>query len=176
MKIRLSHLILPAMLLAGIPAATVLAQSQTQAEPRMRDERPSAETLTRLQDGRIAMIKEALKLNDAQLKLWAPVEAQMRASFEARQQGRGEWRARRQEGDAQTDRMSLPDRIDNASRRMADRAERMKAYADAFRSFYAALTDDQKAVAAVVLRQSAGLGRRSAHRGGMRRDRRAEEN
>ena len=176
MNIRLSRFVLPAVLAASIPAAVVFAQAPGQGEPRMRDERPSTETLTRLQDGRIAMIKEALKLNDAQLKLWAPVEAQMRASFEARQQGRGEWRARRQEGDAQTDRMSLPDRIDNASRRMADRAERMKAYADAFRPFYAALTDDQKAVAAVVLRQSAGLGRRSAHRGGMRRDRRAEEN
>jgi hypothetical protein len=173
MNIRLSRFVLPAVLAASIPAAVVFAQTPGQGEPRMRDDRPSAETLTRLQDGRIAMIKEALKLNDAQLKLWSPVETQMRASFEARQQGRGEWRARR--GDAQADRLSLPDRIDNASKRMADRAERMKAYADAFRPFYAALSDDQKAVAAVVLQQSAGLGRRSAHRWGMHRDRRAEE-
>ena len=92
------------------------------------------------------MIKGALKLNDAQLKLWAPVEEQMRSSFTARQQARTERRERRQQG-AKAERPSLPDRLDRASKRMADRAERMKSYAEAIRPFYASLTDDQKAVA-----------------------------
>ena len=122
----------------------------------------------------MAMIKESLKLNDAQLKLWAPVEGQMRASFAARQQARAERRERRQQG-AKTERPSLPDRLDRASQRMAERAERMKSLAEAIRPFYAALTDDQKAVAGVVLRQGAGFGRRHGHRWTMHRSPRGEQ-
>ena len=171
MKIRLSRYVVPAVLAATIPAAAVFAQGQNQ--PPARSAGPSAETLTRLQDGRIAMIKGALKLNDQQLKLWAPVEEQMRSSFTARQQARSERRERGQQG-AKTERPSLPDRLDRASKRMADRAERMKTYAEAIRPFYASLTDDQKAVAGVVLRQGAGFGRHGA-RWAMHRERRAEQ-
>ena len=92
MKIRLSRYLVPAVLAATIPAAAVFAQGQNQGQnqPPARSAGPSAETLTRLQDGRIAMIKGALKLNDQQLKLWAPVEEQMRSSFTARQQARSD--------------------------------------------------------------------------------------
>jgi hypothetical protein len=175
MKIRLSRFVVPAVLAATIPAAAVFAQGQNQGQnqPPARSAGPTAETLTRLQDGRIAMIKGALKLNDTQLRLWAPVEEQMRASFTARQQARSERRERHQQG-AKTERPSLPDRLDRASKRMTDRAERMKAYAEAIRPFYASLTDDQKAVAGVVLRQGAGFGRHGA-RWAMHRDRRAEQ-
>ncbi len=172
MKTRLARFIVPAVLAAAIPAAAVFAQTQGQAPGRTAS--PSPETLTRLQDGRMAMIRESLKLNDAQLKLWAPVEAQMRASFDARQQARSERRERRQQG-AKTERPSLPDRLDRASRRMAERAERMKSLAEAMRPLYAALTDDQKAVAGVVLRQGAGFGRRHGHRWTMHRDPRGEQ-
>jgi hypothetical protein len=171
MKIRLSRYVVPAVLAATIPAAAVFAQGQNQ--PPARSAGPSAETLTRLQDGRIAMIKGALKLNDTQLRLWAPVEEQMRTSFTARQQARTERRERSQQG-AKIERPSLPDRLDRASKRMADRAERMKSYAEAIRPFYASLTDDQKAVAGVVLRQGAGFGRHGA-RWAMHRERRAEQ-
>ena len=122
----------------------------------------------------MAMIKELLKLNEAQLKLWAPVEAQMRASFTARQQARSERRERRQQG-AKAERPSLPDRLDRASKRMAERAERMKSFAEAIRPFYAALTDDQKAVAGVVLRQGAGFGGRQGRRWTMHDTPRAEQ-
>jgi hypothetical protein len=161
MKFRLSRYVLPAVLAASIPAAAVFAQTQGPNRSPARSAGPSAETLTRLQDGRIAMIKGALKLNDEQLKLWAPVEEQMRSTFTARQQARAERRERRRQGD-KAERPSLPDRLDRASKRMADRAERMKSYAEAIRPFYASLTDDQKAVAGVVLRQGAGFGRGGA--------------
>ena len=175
MKIRLSRYVVPAVLAATIPAAAVFAQGQNQGQnqPPARSAGPSAETLTRLQDGRIAMIKGALKLNDTQLRLWAPVEEQMRSSFTARQQARTERREGRQQG-AKIERPSLPDRLDRASKRMADRAERMKSYAEAIRPFYASLTDDQKAVAGVVLRQGAGFGRRGA-RWAMHHERRGEQ-
>ncbi len=174
MKTRLSRFVVPAVLAATIPAAAVFAQTQGQDQAPARTGGPSAETLTRLQDGRIAMIKGALRLNDAQLKLWAPVEAQLRASFTARQEARVERRERRQQG-ATDQRPSLPDRLDRASERMVKRAERMKAYAEVIRPFYASLTDDQKAVAGVVLRQSAGFGRFRSHRWAMQRALRGEE-
>jgi hypothetical protein len=107
----------------------------------------SPEVRARLLDGRMAMIREALKLDAAQLKLWAPVEAQLRASFEAREKARGEWRSRRQMGE----RPSLPERLDRASKRATERAERAKALAEAFRPFYAALSDEQKAITSIVL-------------------------
>jgi hypothetical protein len=48
---------------------------------------------------------------------------------------------------------------------MAKRAEQMKAFAEAFKPFYASLSDEQKAVAGVVLHQ----GGRGGHGGGWRR-------
>jgi LTXXQ motif family protein len=147
--------VLPALLAASIPATAVLAQTQAPAQPQ---DRPSLspEAKARLLDGRFAMIKEALKLNDAQLKLWAPVEQHMRTSFADRQKARAERREKREQQGAQ--RPALPDRLDRASERMAKRAERMKAFAEVMRPFYASLTDDQKAVANVVLRAGRGDG------------------
>ena len=159
MKTRMHRFIVPALLAAAIPT---LAMAQAQQEPgargneRGRMERLSPESRARLQDGRFAMIKETLKLNDAQLKLWAPVEAQMRAAADARQQARSEQRQARDQG---AERPSLADRLDRASQRMAKRAEQMKAFADAFKPFYATLSDEQKALADVVLHEGHG-GRR----------------
>jgi hypothetical protein len=169
----MKRFIIPALLAAAIPATAVWAQSQTPA-PAQHGPRLSSEALTRLQDGRMAMIKESLKLDDAQLKLWAPVEAHMRATFAARQQARAERRERRQQG-IKAERPTLPDRLDRASQRMAERADRMKAYAEAIRPFYASLTDDQKAVAGIVLRPGMGLGRGHGHRWAAHRARRGEQ-
>jgi hypothetical protein len=147
MKHRWSRLAVAATMLSiAIPGAVVLAETQAQAGAEVR----SPELRARLHDGRLAMIKEALKLNDAQLKLWAPVEAQLRASFEARQKRRAEWRAARESGE----RLSPADRLDRRSQRLAERAERSKALAAAFRPFYSSLSDEQKAVAGVVMRQA----------------------
>lgn len=137
---------------AAIAATVALAQTQPQQpaqqpQPAQQDGR-SPEVRARLLDGRMAMIKESMKLDAGQLKLWAPVEAQLRASFAAREQARAERQAKRQSGE----RATLPDRLDRASKRAAERAERLKALAEAFRPFYAALNDEQKAVAGVVLR------------------------
>jgi|GEM_PF-1357168 LTXXQ motif family protein len=160
----------PAMLAAVIPAGVVLAQqAQPQpSEPAQKREWPdrprlSPDAMKRLQEGRlegrITEIKEALKLNDAQLKLWAPVEQQLRARFAARRQAHQEFRdrmeQRRQQGsDAQA--QALPDRLDRIAKRMSERAQRMQAFTEAFKPFYAALSDEQKAVAGVVLRDLRG--------------------
>jgi len=169
MKARLPRYVLPALLAATVPAAVVLAQaqSQPQPEPQQRSERPerprlSPEVRKRLGEGRlegrITEMKQALKLNDAQLKLWAPVEQQLRTGFAARQQAREEFEQRleqrRQGGTAE--RPSLADRLDRISKRMTERAQRMQAFTEAFKPFYASLNDEQKAVAGVVLRDMRG--------------------
>jgi Spy/CpxP family protein refolding chaperone len=176
MMARPTKFVLAAVLAAAIPAAAVLAQTQDRPPPRPTG--PSPETLARLQDGRIAMIKESLKLNEAQLKVWAPVEAQMRASFAAREQTRAERRQNREKNrEKSRERLSLPDRLDRTSQRMAQRAERTKAFAEAFRPFYDSLTDEQKAVAGVVLRQARDRGFRERRgRWAMHREPRAERN
>jgi hypothetical protein len=138
---------------AAIVATVALAQTQPQPSqpPQASPQFRSPEVRARLLDGRMAMIKESLKLDAGQLQLWAPVEAQLRASFAAREQARAERRARRQSGQHVAP-PALPDRLDRASRRATERAERLKGLAEAFRPFYAALNDEQKAVASVVLR------------------------
>jgi hypothetical protein len=164
MNIRLS-LLLPAALAAAIPITAVLAQGAAPSGTGTAPSRPSADMFARLQDGRIAMAKAALRLDDAQLKLWAPVEQHLRTSFaerqkarEARMKLRDERRQARQEGkqDQAKDRPSLTERLDRASQRMAQRAERMKAFSAVFKPFYESLSEEQKAVAGVVLREMRG--------------------
>jgi LTXXQ motif family protein len=128
-----------------------LALAQTQAPPPSQTDWRSPEVRARLFDGRMAMIKESLKLSEPQLALWGPVEAQLRTSFEARQKAREERHARRRGGGERTA-SALPDRLDRASQRATERAERLKGLAETFRPFYASLSDDQRAVAGMVLR------------------------
>src|SRR6185369_17551065 len=126
MKARIPRYLMPAILAAMIPTTAVLAQAPPpqQPEPQQKRERPDRPRLSpdarkRLQEGRqegrIAEIKQALKLNDAQLKLWAPVEQQLRARFAARQQARQDFQQRveqrRQQGGS-AERPSLADRLD----------------------------------------------------------------
>ena len=161
MKATLSRLLVPALLAATIPATTVLAQAPSQSQPEQTrertDHRLSSDARKRLhegrQEGRIAEMKEALKLNEAQLKLWAPVEQEIRTSFAARQERRHEGEQRREQGAAAP---SLSDQLDRASQRMAQRAQRMQAFASAFKPFYEALSDEQKAVAGIVLKDKRG--------------------
>jgi hypothetical protein len=108
----------------------------------------------RLFDGRMAMARESLKLTENQLTLWTPIEAQLRATFVARQKAHADREARLQSGDRAP--LAPPDRLDRASQRASERAERLKALAQAFRPFYASLSDEQKAVASVVLRPALG--------------------
>src|SRR5215471_11819008 len=163
MRAKPSKYLAPALLAAAIPATVVLAQ-QAQPQP--------AEPQKREWANRPRLSPEALKLNDAQLKLWAPVEQQLRAGFTARQQAREEFmqrmEQRRQQGGA-AERSSLPERLDRISKRMTERAQRMQAFTEAFKPFYAALSEEQKAVAGVVLSDMRGgmhgPGRRWAERG-----------
>jgi LTXXQ motif family protein len=166
MKTHLSRLAVAALALpVAIPLTVALAQTQVAPpSPPSRMEGRSPEVRARLFDGRMAMIKESLKLNQQQLSLWAPVEDQLRASFTARQKARAEREARHHSGERTP--LAPPDRLDRSSHRATERAERLKALAEAFRPFYAALSEEQKAVASVVLRpawRDRGFGGRRWH-------------
>ena len=154
MNLKISGIAAAALLSAAVPAAVVFAQTT----PPPHQPHLSAEARARLLDGRFAMAKTALNLTDAQLQLWAPVEQHIRASIAERQKRRAERQQMRQSGATPPPNLSLPDRLDRASQRVAQRAERMKAFAAVFKPFYASLNDEQKMVARVVLRQVRGNG------------------
>ncbi len=160
MNRRIAKFAIPALLAASLPVAAVFAQSQTR-EPR-QPRGPSPEVRASLLDGRFAMIKASLKLTPEQAKLWEPVEAKMRADSADRLKLRDEWRQKRAERrgmnreERRASRVALPDRIDQSSQRLVQRAERLKAYAEVLRPFYASLSDDQKAVANIVLERRGG--------------------
>jgi hypothetical protein len=148
--------------LAALVATALMAQAPTPPAPegstpgaavRAPAPRLSADALARLQEGRIAMAKSALRLNDEQLKLWAPVEQQVRAMYAARQSARDDRRQRREQGAQGAQPAPLPDRLERVSEAMVQRAERMKALAAALKPLYATFSQEQKAVAGPVFRE-----------------------
>jgi LTXXQ motif family protein len=176
--------ILSALLLAGVAATAAFAQTAPGAAPGaapgpagepgrgMKRERPSPETMQRMQEGKIAGALATLKLNETQLKLWAPVEAQIRARHAERAKMMEEW-ANRKQGDA---RPSMTERMTKMGEMMGKRAEKAKAFAAVFGPFEASLTEDQKKVIGPVMADlSGGHGKRGmgghggGHRWGMQR-------
>ncbi|MFA5955616.1 Spy/CpxP family protein refolding chaperone [Hyphomicrobium sp.] len=133
------------------------------------------ETRSRLEEGRLAMVKTALQLTPDQEKLWAPVETQVRGAFKVREsrieewkKKREEWKAAREKGDKDGEhkRADLATRFEKMSARMSERADHMKAFSTAFSPFYASLSDEQKDVLRPLMHQlSPGFG---GHRGGHR--------
>ena len=135
--------------------------------------------MSRLEDGRIAMAKAALKLTPEQEKLWAPVEEKIRANYAEHRKMREEWRSKHEERranrdkDGKREKLALPDRIEKRGERMAERATKMseratktKEFAEVVKPFYASLSDEQKDVANHVLRRFAHGGRGSHGRHG----------
>ena len=168
---KIVHALTPAVI--ALVAAAGMSQAQSpqgpqppqrgqQTEPRRQP--PSPETMQRLQEGRLAMIKTALKLTDAQLKLWEPVEAQLRARHAARVKDMQERMQSRQQNAAPP---SLTDRMERRTAREAQRAEQDKAFLTVLKPFYATLTEEQKPVAERLLGEMRGGGHRHAgHHGG----------
>jgi len=134
-------------------ATSLLTAGLAQTQPQPEGQRPSPEARARLLDGRMSMVKETLKLSDAQLKLWAPVEQQLRANAAEHEKRREERLKRRQDGAAAR---ALPDRLDRAAQRASRRAERLKAFNDVFKPFYASLSEEQKTLSHIVLRSVQG--------------------
>ncbi|MFA5898700.1 MAG: Spy/CpxP family protein refolding chaperone [Hyphomicrobium sp.] len=173
----LSRALAVTLMVAAIPATVVLAQQATPgAQPAVEksDWRhgPSAETMARLEDGRIAFAKTALKLTPEQEKLWAPVEDKIRANFEERRKDREARNAKRDERraerkakgeDGKREVLGLPERMEKRSERMTKQAEKLneraaktKDFAEVLKPLYASLSEEQKAVASSVLSHFGG--------------------
>ena len=152
---RIVRTVVPAVLALTTAASVASAQTAPPVDQAKQDRRPSPETMQRMEDGRIAMIKGALKLNDAQLKLWQPVEDQLRARQAQRAKDMQDWAAKR---DANAPRPSPADRMERQSAEMAKHAEQLKTFAAAFRPFYDSLTPEQKAVAGPLMAELGGRG------------------
>jgi hypothetical protein len=162
---KLSRALAITLLAAAVPATIALAETeqgdQAKSEQSEVKRGPSPETLTRLEDGRVAMIKAALKLSPEQEKLFAPVEEKLRAGFAERRKAREAWVAKREEWRADKgkhEQVSLPERMEKRSQRlteaaakMTERAQKAKEYAEVLKPLYASLSDEQKAVASQVL-------------------------
>lgn len=138
--------------------------------------RMSPETRQRLDEGKLAMAKTALKLSPEQEKLWAPVEAEVRTAFKLRADRMAERQKMREERmkareenkdgkQADTKRPDLAERFEKMSTRMSERAERMKAFSTAFKPFYASLSDEQKDVLRPLMRQLSPGGGGHGHGG-----------
>jgi septal ring factor EnvC (AmiA/AmiB activator) len=153
MAIQSYRSLVAAVLLAIIPAGIALAE----APAAVHRDLPSADMIARLQEGRIAMAKTALRLSDAQLKLWGPLEDQIRAAIADRTKAREEREQARQQGASTKD---LAERLEQRSQAMTQRAERMRVFTAAFKSLYASLSDEQKPLAGLVLR---AIGKRHHH-------------
>ncbi len=129
----------------------------------------SPETRARLDEGKLAMAKTALKLNAEQEKLWVAVETEVRAASKARTEKRAEWdkmRAEREASKTDGKKPDMAERLDKMTQHMSERAERMKAFTGAFKPFYASLSDEQKDVLKPLMREFLpGLGR-GGHGGG----------
>jgi LTXXQ motif family protein len=198
----LSRALAVTLMAATIPATIVLAQQanpgdQPAVEKSETRRGPSPETIARLQEGRIAMAKTALKLSPDQETLWAPVEQKIRAGFDERQKARAAWQAKREERRAQHEakgddgkkheQLALPERFEKRSERLTARAVKMneraakaKEFAEVLKPLYASLSEEQKAVAAQVLSHFGQEGRGprghrwAMNRGGPGKDRGGE--
>ncbi|RUO99542.1 Spy/CpxP family protein refolding chaperone [Hyphomicrobium sp.] len=153
--------------IAAVPATVAIAKTTDGGGWRSM----TPETRSRLEDGRIAMVKTALQLTPDQEKLWAPVEAQVRDAFKSREARIEEWKKKREERKAEGDkadaekRPDLAARFEKMSKRMGERADRLKAFSSAFSPFYASLSDEQKDVLRPLMRQLApGFGHHPGHR------------
>lgn len=163
-----SRFVVPALFAVMAATSAANAQGAQPAQPnapaadaRMRA-RPSPETMQRLQDGRIAMIKATLKLTDAQQKLWQPVEDLMKARQASRQKAMQDRLAATQGGTA---RPSLSERMDRRSAGLAKAAENAKAFSAVFKPFYDSLSDSQKAAAdPLFARMNGGQRMHGGHR------------
>ena len=119
-----------ALVLGVSPVAVLVAHAAREGGWQM-----SAESMERLQEGKLAAARAALKLSPDQEKLWAPIEEQVRALYKERserraerQKRREERRAERKDGDQKSaegrrERRNIAERYERMAKRMSERAE-----------------------------------------------------
>jgi hypothetical protein len=151
----------PAASSGSAPAAPTVRSGSDQATPQRQGPR----RLTRadrdaLTDARIAGIQAGLKLSPEQQRLWAPVEQAIRAQAAERTARIEERLARMEERRQRTGRLDLMQRLERRADRVTRRAERVERRAEVFqalvtsmRPFWASLTDDQRRILPILMRE-----------------------
>lgn len=135
----------------AIPATVAIAKA---VDHRGGWQRMTPDARARMDEGKLAFAKAALKLTPEQEKLWTPLESQIRTAFKDREAKMAERQKMREDRKAEKDaaattgktRPDMSERLDKMSQNMSERAERMKAFATSFKPFYTALSDEQKDV------------------------------
>lgn len=161
---KLSRPLAIVLMAAALPAAVAFAEDTPAPDkPAIEKHRPSPDTLARIEEGRIAFAKAALKLSPEQEKLWAPVEEKIRANFADRQKMFADWEAKSAEFKTKDDKtkpenLPLPERLEKRSEHMAKMSEQMakraassKELAAALKPLYASFSAEQNAVASKAL-------------------------
>ena len=164
-----------ALLSIGLSSAFAL-HAQTGAAPAAQ---PQAQQGTRHHDGkraftqpserveaRLAYVRTALKITDAQQAQWNAFAETLRNQARAANQRMQEFRAQREQG-ATRERPNAIARLEREQQRHAESATRINERLAVQRPLYAALSTEQKAIADEVLaprRHGGHFGRGGSHR------------
>lgn len=154
-----------AMLAAGAAFAQNAAGNGGMMQMMHHFQRPSPETMQRLLDGRIAMIKTSLQLTPDQEKLWPAVEQAMRDNAAIRAKAMADHAAAVGKDTGQDQQPARSDpvtRLEKMSKMASEHAAAAQKLAVALKPLYATLTDPQKAVAEFIL-EPQGHGHGAGH-------------
>jgi len=160
-----------AMLAAGAAFAQNAASNGGMMQMMHHFQPPSPETMQRLLDGRIAMIKTSLQLTPDQEKLWPAVEQAMRDNATVRARAMADHAAAMSQDAGQAQPPAKPDpvaQLEKMSKMASEHAAAAQKLADALKPLYATFSDAQKAVAMLVLEPHGGPGH-GGHHGHMMR-------
>jgi hypothetical protein len=127
------------------------------------ESRPFSKPTERV-EAKLAYTKTALKITDAQQAVWDAYAARMRQQAAEREKKMQDWRARmaQAKGPHEHRQASLIERMERAQAFHADAIKRIGETLEVQKPLYAALSDEQKKVADVVLAQR---GPEMTHRG-----------
>lgn len=158
------------VVVAAAPAAD--AAGTPRAAPQKRAFRSTSERV----EARLAYIRTALKITDAQQAQWEGFANVLRKQAQNRDQRMGEFRAKRAQASQGAERRERPsfsaiDRMEFMQKRMTERSARLSEVIAAAKPLYAALSPEQKQVAdSLIARQGrGGHGQRGQRHRGMHR-------
>jgi membrane-bound lytic murein transglycosylase len=139
--------------LAAAPAATppTTPGAQTQQGARHHHEKHAFSLPSERVDARLAYMKTALKITDAQQPQWNAFADVLRKQTGERDQQIQAWRARMAQGTTKHEKRTAIARVERQQQRYAAALTRLNEQLAVQRPLYAALTADQKAIADEVL-------------------------
>ena len=146
--------------------AAPAAQPQAQQGTRHHDGRRAFAQPSERVEARLAYIRTALKITDAQQAQWNAFAETLRNQARAADQRMQEFRSQREQG-ATRERPNAIARLEREQQRHAESATRINERLAVQRPLYAALSTEQKAIADEVLaprRHGGHFGRGGSHR------------